>query len=77
MKLFFVWRRKGVGAFDVRWSRGVRYFTRSGWYLEGGEKSREDGSERSVGGFRLAREYVSDTCGREDGERMHSVLPKV
>ena len=66
-----MWRRKGVGVFDVRWSRGVRYFTRSGFYLEGGEKSREDGSERSVGGFRLAREHVSDAG--EDGGRKHRV----
>ena len=37
--------------------------------MEGGEKSREDGSERSVGGFRLAREHVYDAG--EDGGRKH------
>ena len=71
MESFFVRRREGVGAFDVRWSGGVRYFTRSGFYLEGGEKSREDGSERSFDGFRLAREHVSDAG--EDGGRKHRV----
>ena len=40
-------------------------------YLEGGDKSREDGSERSVGGFRLAREHVSDAG--EDGGRKQRV----
>ena len=71
MKSFFVWRRKGVGVFDAGGSGGVRYFTRSGFYLEGGENSREDRSERSVGGFRLAREHVSDAG--EDGGRKHRV----
>ena len=33
----------------------VRYFI----HLEGGEECREDGSVRSIGGFRLVREYVS------------------
>ena len=45
--------------------------------MEGGETSREDGSERSVGGFRLAREHVSDAGGGEDGGRKHSVLMEV
>ena len=57
--------------FDGGWRRGVRYFPQSGFYLEGGEKSREDRSERSVGGFRLAREHVSDAG--EDGRRKHRV----
>ena len=49
--------------FGVRQSRGVRYFI----HLEGGEECREDGSVRSVGGFRLVREHVSGVG--EDGER--------
>ena len=35
--------------------------------LEGGEENREDGIERSIGGFRLVREHVSGVG--EDGER--------
>ena len=64
---FFVWRREGVSVFDVKWSGGVRYFTLFG----GGEESREDGSERSVGGFRLVREHVSGVG--EDGGRKYGV----
>ena len=41
----------------------VRYFI----HLEGGEECREDGSVRSIGGFRLVREHVSGVS--EDGER--------
>ena len=53
--------------FGVRQSGGVRYFI----YLEGGEESREDGSERSIDGFRLVREYVSGVG--EDGGRKYGV----
>ena len=49
----------------MRWNGGVRYFTQSG------EKSREDGSERSFDCFRLAREHVSDAG--EDGGRKQRV----
>ena len=49
--------------FGVRQSGGVRYFI----HLEGGKESREDGSDRSIGGFRLVREHVSGVG--EDGER--------
>ena len=44
-------------------SGGVRYFI----HLEGGEECREDGSVRSIGGFRLVREHVSGVG--EDGGR--------
>ena len=50
-----------------RQSGGVRYFI----HLEGGEECREDGSVRSIGGFRLVREHVSGVC--EDGERKYGV----
>ena len=52
--------------FGMRQSRGVRYFI----YLEGGEESREDGSDRSIGGVRLVREHVSgvgEVGGRKYG----------
>ena len=49
----------------------------SGFDLEGGETSREDGNERSVGDFRLAREHGSDVGRREDGGRKHRILPGV
>ena len=53
--------------FGVRQSGGVRYFI----HLEGGEECREDGSVRSIGGFRLVREHVSGVG--EDGERKYGV----
>ena len=53
--------------FNVRQSGGVRYII----HLEGGKESREDRSERSIGGFRLVREHVSGVG--EDGERKYGV----
>ena len=53
--------------FGATQSGGVRYFT----LLEGGEESREDGSVRSIGGFRLVREHVSGVG--EDGGRKYGV----
>ena len=53
--------------FGARQSGGVRYFV----YLEGGKESREDGSVRSIGGFRLVSEHVSGVG--EDGERKYGV----
>ena len=53
--------------FGMRQSRGVSFFI----LLEGGEESREDGSVRSIGGFRLVREHVSGVG--EDGERKYGV----
>ena len=53
--------------FSTRQSGGVRYFI----LLEGGEESREDGSERSIGHFRLVREHVSGVG--EDGGRKYGV----
>ena len=53
--------------FGARQSRGVRYFI----HFEGGKESREDGSERSIGGFRLVREHVSGVG--EDGGRKYGV----
>ena len=50
--------------FGTRQSGGVRYFI----HLEGGE---EDGSVRSIGGFRLVREHVSGVG--EDGGRKYGV----
>ena len=52
--------------FGMRQSGGVRYFI----YLEGGEESREDGGDRSIGGVRLVREHVSgvgEVGGRKYG----------
>ena len=49
--------------FGARQSGGIRYFI----HLEGGEECREDGSVRSIGGFRLVREHVSGVGA--DGER--------
>ena len=63
MKLFFVWRREGVGAFLRETERRSKIFI----HLEGGEESREDRSDRSIGGFRLVREHVSGVG--EDGGR--------
>ena len=51
----------------LRQSGGVRYFI----HLEGSEESREDGSERNIGGFRLVREHVSGVG--EDGGRKYGV----
>ena len=53
--------------FGARQSGGVRYFI----HLEGGEECREDGSVRSIGGFRLVREHVSGVG--EDGGRKYGV----
>ena len=53
--------------FGARQSGGVRYFI----HLEGGEECREDGSVRSIGGFRLVRKHVSGVS--EDGERKYGV----
>ena len=53
--------------FGVRQSGGVRYII----HLEGGEESREDGSDRSIGGFRLVKERVSGVG--EDGGRKYGV----
>ena len=53
--------------FGARQSGGVRYFI----HLEGGKECREDGSVRSIGGFRLVREHISGVG--EDGGRRYGV----